>query len=341
MSHLRITALFLLIPALGVADTGIEGDWTGSLDVGAMQLRLVLHLSRGPDGSLTGALDSIDQSAKGIPISKVTEDGRSLAIEIKAAGATYKAEWNADGSEISGTFTQRGQGLPLTFHRGPAPELVRPQNPKKPYPYDEEDVVYDNPKSGNKLAGTLTLPRSPGPHPAVLLITGSGPQDRDEALLGHRPFLVISDYLTRRGIAVLRVDDRGVGKSTGKFAEATTVDFAADARASVDFLKARKDIDPKQIGLIGHSEGGIIAPMLASESSDIAFIVMLAGPGVTGEEILVAQQYLIARAMGTPEETAEKDRGMQRFILGVVREEKDDAEVKRKIREGIPKLILR
>jgi pimeloyl-ACP methyl ester carboxylesterase len=215
---------------------------------------------------------------------------------------------------------------------------VRPQNPKKPYPYDEEDVIYDNPKSGNKLAGTLTLPRSPGPHPVVLLITGSGPQDRDEALLGHRPFLVIADYLTRRGIAVLRVDDRGTGKSTGKFEGATTVDFAGDARASVDFLKTRQDIDPKQIGLVGHSEGGIIAPMLASESSDIAFIVMLAGPGVTGEEILLAQQFLIARAMGTPEDEAERSRGIERFILSVVKEEPDEAEVKRKVREGIEKL---
>src|SRR5580658_2525951 len=335
MSQLRITALFLLTPVLGAAASGIEGDWTGALNVGAIELRLALHLSRAADGSLTGALESIDQSADGIPLSKVAEDGRKLAIEIKAVGATYDAEWKADGSEISGTFHQGGRDLPLAFHRGPAPEFVRPQNPKKPYPYDEEDVFYDNPRSGNKLAGTLTLPRSPGPHPAVLLITGSGPQDRDEALLGHRPFLVISDYLTRRGIAVLRVDDRGVGKSTGKFAEATTVDFAADARASVDFLKVRKDIDPKQIGLIGHSEGGIIAPMLASESSDIAFIVMLAGPGVTGEEIVVAQQFLISRAMGVPEDLAERNRGIERFILSVIKGEDDDAEVQRKIRAGI------
>src|SRR5580700_5755729 len=274
----------------------------------------------------------------GIPISKVTENGQTLAIEIKAVGATYDAQWSADGSEISGTFRQRGKDLPLAFHRGPTAELIRPQNPKKPYPYDEEDVVYDNPKSGNKLAGTLTLPRSPGPHPAVLMITGSGPQDRDETIVGHRPFLVIADYLTRRGIAVLRTDDRGVGKSTGKFAEATTVDFAADASASVDFLKARKDIDAKQIGLIGHSEGGVIAPMLASQSFDIAFIVMLAGTGVTGEEILVAQQYLIARAMGTPQDVADKNREIERFVLRAIVEEKDDAEVKRKIHEGLEKM---
>ena len=338
MTHLRIAMLLFSVPILAMAATGIEGDWSGTLDLGAIQLRLALHLSRAADGSLAGALDSIDQSAMGIPVSKVVETGRTLAIEIQSIGATYDAQWSADGAELSGKFHQRGQDRPLAFHRGPVPELVRPQNPKKPYPYDEEDVIYDNPKSGNKLAGTLNLPRSPGPHPVVLLITGSGPQDRDEALLGHRPFLVIADYLTRRGIAVLRVDDRGTGKSTGKFEGATTVDFAGDARASVDFLKTRQDIDPKQIGLVGHSEGGIIAPMLASESSDIAFIVMLAGPGVTGEEILLAQQFLIARAMGTPEDEAERSRGIERFILSVVKEEPDEAEVKRKVREGIEKL---
>src|ERR1700733_6419158 len=333
MSHLRIVALLLLAGMLGTADTGIEGEWSGTLNIG-VPLRLVLHLSRAADGSLTGALDSIDQSASGIPLSKVTESGRTLVIEIKSVGATYEAQWNADRSEIAGTFHQRGQNLPLTFHRGPAPDLPRPQNPKKPYPYDEEDVVYDNPKSGNKLAGTLTLPRSAGPHPAVLMITGSGPQDRDETIVGHRPFLVIADYLTRRGIAVLRTDDRGTGKSTGKFEGATTVDFAGDARASVDFLRTHKEIDAKQIGLIGHSEGGIIAPMLASQSSDIAFIVMLAGPGVTGEEIVVAQQFLISRAMGVPEDMAERNRGIERFILSVIKGEDDDAEVQRKIRAG-------
>jgi hypothetical protein len=323
---------------MGAAATGVEGEWSGVLKAGPIELRLVLHLSRAADGSLNGALDSIDQSANGIPLTKVAENGRTLEIEIKSVGATYKAEWKADGSEISGTFRQGGHDMPLTFRRGPAPELLRPQNPKKPYPYDEEDVIYDNPKSGNKLAGTLTLPRSPGPHAAVLLITGSGPQDRDEAIMGHRPFLVIADYLTRRGIAVLRVDDRGVGKSTGKFEGATTVDFAGDARASIDFLKTRKDIDAKRIGLIGHSEGAIIAPMLASESSDVAFIVMLAGPGVTGEEIIVAQQYLINRAMGMPEKRAEEGREIERLILGVVKQEADGAVAARKIREGIEKM---
>jgi len=338
MSSWRVFAIFLLSPALGAAANGVEGDWHGTLDVGAIQLRLAFHFSRSGDGTLGGTLDSLDQNARGIPLSKVTEAGASVSLEIKSVGATFDGHLKGDGASISGTFRQGGRDFPLTLQRGPATELRRPQDPHPPYPYDAEDVTYDNPKANIRLAGTLTLPRSPGPHPAVLLITGSGPQDRDEAIMGHRPFLVIADYLTRRGIAVLRVDDRGVGKSTGKFAEATTADFAGDARASVDYLKTRKEIDPRQIGLIGHSEGGIIAPMLASQDSDIAFIVMLAGPGVNGEEIVAAQQYLINRASGMPQEEAERSREIERTVLDVVREEPDPEAAKRKIRERVEKM---
>ena len=339
MNHPRLCALLLLLtPALGGAATGVEGDWNGVLKAGPVELRLALHLSRAADGGLTGTLDSLDQSARGIPLSGVTENGRSLAIEIKAVGASYQAELSADGAAMSGTFRQNGRDLPLTFRRGPTPELSRPQNPKRPFPYDEEQVSFENPKAGVRLAGTLTLPRTPGPHPAVLLITGSGPQDRDESIMGHRPFLVIADYLTRRGLAVLRVDDRGVGQSTGKFQGATTADFAGDVRAGVDFLKTHKRIDPQQIGLIGHSEGAIIAPMLASESSDIAFVVMLAGAGVTGEEILLEQRYLINRVMGMPADMAKKENEIERYILDTVTQEHDAAAAERKIREGIAKM---
>src|SRR5215468_6053693 len=176
--------------------------------------------------------------------------------------------------------------------------LNRPQEPKKPYPYDEEEVSYENMRDGVKLAGTLTLPRGKGPFPAVLLITGSGPQDRNESLLGHKPFLVLADYLTRQGIAVLRVDDRGVGGSTGSTPNSTTENFAADVMAGIEFLKTRGEINPKQIGLIGHSEGGLIAPMVASQNGDVAFIVMMAGTGLTGEEILYLQGAMIMKANG-------------------------------------------
>jgi pimeloyl-ACP methyl ester carboxylesterase len=211
----------------------------------------------------------------------------------------------------------------------------RPQEPKPPFPYDEEEVVYNNEKDRVQLAGTLTLPRTKGPFPAVLLITGSGPQDRNESVMGHKPFLVLADHLTRLGIAVLRVDDRGTGKSTGKFIEATSEDFAADALAGVEYLKSRKEIAPRRIGLIGHSEGGLIAPMLAVRSTDIAFIVMMAGPGLTGEEIITRQTRLISQAGGVSDELIAQNRDVQQRIFAIVKQEKDSVVAEKRIREEI------
>ena len=180
--------------------------------------------------------------------------------------------------------------LPLLLRRtDQTPVLRRPQEPAKPYPYREEEVTFENRPAGINLAGTLTLPKSAGPFPAVILISGSGAQDRDEALAGHRPFLVLADYLTRQGVAVLRVDDRGVGGSTGDSLRATSSDFADDALAGVAYLKGRREIDTARIGLIGHSEGGLVAPLAATRSQDVAFIVLLAGPGLPGEQIIYLQ----------------------------------------------------
>jgi uncharacterized protein len=180
-------------------------------------------------------------------------------------------------------------GEPKQKPQAKGPKLTRPQEPKKPYPYLAEEVSYENKKAKVKLAGTLTLPKGKGPFPAALLITGSGPQNRDEQVFGHRPFLVLADHLTRRGLAVLRVDDRGVGGSTGDTMQSTTADFAEDVLVGVEYLKGRKEIDPKRIGLIGHSEGGMVGPLAASRSKDVAFVVMLGGMGLTGEQILYVQ----------------------------------------------------
>lgn len=211
-------------------------------------------------------------------------------------------------------------------------EIRRPQEPEKPYPYNEEEVVYDNQNAGIKLAGTLTLPRSEGQFPAVILITGDGQQDRDEAVLGHRPFLVLADSLTRRGIAVLRVDDRGIGGSTGNFSLATSEDFAGDVLAGVEYLKGRNDIDQKQIGLIGHSEGGLIAPMAATRSHDVAFVVMMAGPGLTGEELRYLQVDQILKANGVSNETIVKNRVLMERTYSIVKLEKDDFAAEEKLR---------
>ncbi|MCA1761873.1 MAG: alpha/beta hydrolase family protein [Cryomorphaceae bacterium] len=172
------------------------------------------------------------------------------------------------------------------------------QDPEPPFPYASEEVSYKNESDGISLAGTLTYPKEKGPHPAVILISGSGPQDRNSELLGHRPFLVISDYLTRNGIAVLRTDDRGAGESGGNHNASGLAEFTSDALAAVDYLKSRSEINSSKIGLIGHSLGGIIGPMTAAENSDIAYLILLAGPGMKGHELMLLQKEIIERQMG-------------------------------------------
>ncbi|HEX3821259.1 MAG TPA: alpha/beta fold hydrolase, partial [Candidatus Sulfotelmatobacter sp.] len=212
-------------------------------------------------------------------------------------------------------------------------ERRRPQNPTRPYPYREEEVHYDNKVQNVTLAATLTIPEGKGPFPGVVLITGSGPQDRDESLMGHKPFLVLSDYLTRHGIAVLRADDRGTGMSTGVFANATTADFATDAEAGIEYLKTRTEINPHKIGLIGHSEGGVIAPMVAARNKDVAFIVMMAGTGVPGDQVLEAQGEAISIANGTSPTEAARKAAKEKEILTLIETEKDDAKLEKELRD--------
>lgn len=215
--------------------------------------------------------------------------------------------------------------------------LSRPQEPKRPYTYTEEMVRYSNSNAGLSLAATLTLPHSEGPHPVVLLIAGSGPSDRDAEILGHKPFLVLSDHLTQQGVAVLRYDKRGCGESTGNYDAATTRDLADDVLAGIDYLKTRKEIDPKRIGLIGHSEGGIIAPMVAAESKDVAFIVLMAGTGVNGEEILYSQGALLARTMGASVEAIIHQKNIQGQIFTILKEEPDLSAAEKLLREVFTK----
>lgn len=216
-----------------------------------------------------------------------------------------------------------------------APKLNRPQDPKKPYPYDEQEVSYRNEKDNIKISGTLTLPRGGGPYPAVLLITGSGPQDRNETVAGHHPFLVLADHLTRNGIAVLRVDDRGIGGTEFGSLSATSESYAEDVLAGVSFLKQRKELDPKMIGLIGHSEGGMIATIAAARSNDVAFIVLMAGPGQRGEDVIYTQTELIHKAQGTPPDTRAHIIALSRRINGVVKAETDGKHIEQRIDEEI------
>jgi hypothetical protein len=315
----------------------IDGTWQGTLDVGARKLRVVFKIVNTQDG-LTAQMQSPDQSPVWLSATSVKRSGSSLTIELKGIGVVYDGKIAADLRSIDGTFTQMGTPLPLSLKRvkdqaalGPR----RPQNPVEPYPYREEEVTYANKAAGNTLAATLAVPPGKGPFPAVLLISGSGPNDRDETVFGHKPFLVLSDYLTRKGIVVLRADKRGIGKSTGNLATATTADFATDAEAGVAYLKSRSEVDPHKIGLIGHSEGGTIAPMVAAGDPGIAFIVMLAGCGVPGDQIIVKQVRLLDEVAGASEEKAAQDADRERELLAVVEAEKDETALDKKLRENL------
>jgi uncharacterized protein len=318
----KFAAAFFVTTFAFAQTKGVEGDWQGTLSAGAVKLRIGLHILKDAAGNLTAKFDSIDQSAMGLPVKAATFTGNRLALDIAVSQASFEGTLSVDGSEIAGTFTQ-GAGVPLTFKRvDKVDTLRRPQEPKPPFPYDATDVAYEN--HGIKLAGTLTVPRGAGPFPAALLITGSGPQDRDETLFGHKPFWVIADHLTRHGIAVLRLDDRGVGQSAGNSTMTSIQEMAGDVLAGVQFLKGRKEIDARHIGLIGHSEGGITGPLAASQSPDVAFVIMLAGTGVTGEQVLFLQAEMVIRAEGGSEEGAAQNRKLQELLFKVLHQEQDE-----------------
>ena len=323
-------------PAALPVVAGVDGDWATAVPManGAM-LRLVLHVRTGTGGTVV-TLDSPDQLAYALPIRPFTRDGQTVRFTMPANGATYEGVLAADGKSIAGTWTGAGYKGPLTFASRPVQTAgpARPQTPKPPFPYRTEEVVVDS-APGVKLAGALTLPQGKGPFPAVVMITGSGAQDRDETILGHKPFAVIADRLTRDGIAVLRVDDRGFAKSTGDFASATDDDFAVDTAANVAFLRKRADIDPARIGLIGHSEGGIVAPKVAAKDPKIAFVVLMAGPGVPLSDVLRAQRAKLLPAMGAGPEQIQKGQALVDHAVGAMRGSKDEADAKARALQAI------
>jgi pimeloyl-ACP methyl ester carboxylesterase len=332
---LPLAAAMLLPPAPG-ADLGWEGHWLGTLAAGPVKLRLALHLTQTPAG-FAATLDSLDQGAMGLP-GKPTVAGRSITVEVPTVAGTFEGNLGEGGREIAGVWKQGAASLPLTFTKVDAvPEKLRPQDPSKPYPYQEEEVVY--PGHGVKLTGALTLPRGNGPHPAVLLLTGSGAQDRNESIMGHRPFLVLADYLTRRGFAVLRMDDRGVGGSTGNLSASTEEDLTADALAGVAYLKSRSQIDPRRIALAGHSEGGLVAALAASRSRDVALVVLLAAPGIPGDQIILRQVETAVRGAGLPAGRAAESIAVQRKVLDIVLSEKDDAAALEKLHHTLAPML--
>ena len=334
-ARIALPVACLLLLASGCkasAAKGVEGLWQGALKVPGGELRIVFHINKAADGKLSATLDSPDQGARGIAVEECAFSNGKLTLTSKTIGGGFEGTMKND-STIEGKWSQGGMSLPLVLKRiEKIEEARRPQEPKKPYPYKEEEVEFDNKTGGFKLAGTLTSPETGGPFPAVVFISGSGPENRNEEVFGHKPFLVLSDYLTRQGIAVLRYDDRGVGKSGGDSRTATTADLATDALAAFEYLKNRKDIDTKHVGLIGHSEGGVIAPIVANEAPDVAFVVLMAGTGVPGDSVLMLQSQLVAKAEGAADSTLKRNAVAQRALLNLAKSNLDSAALAAKLK---------
>lgn len=328
-------ALLLLQPP--AQPPSLDGVWEGPINSFAGKLTIRLHIKQAPEGRLEVKMDVPEQGASGIPVPVVSLQAGVFKWEIPTIQAKYEGRLKAGGQEIEGTFSQVAP-QPLTLKKldkAPAGPN-RPQEPKPPFPYLLEEVAFPSLADGVTLAGTLTMPPAGGrKHPAVILISGSGPQDRDEQLMGHRPFWILADHLARRGFAVLRYDDRGFGKSTGRFSTATTSDFARDAEGALNYLRKREEIDPAKIGLLGHSEGGIIAPMIAVRRQDVAFLVLLAAPGVPGKDVVLEQAKRILKAGGASDTVIGQNTEIQQTIFDILAKQPDEASARKMILESM------
>jgi len=324
-------------PALSssVADTSrFMGDWAGTLTVGQTDLRVVFRLKRDAEGKLTGTMDSPDQGATGIPIGTILIDADTLRLEVPSIAGQFAGVLGDGAQVLEGQWAQGGRKLPLRLERTEnAPTVRRPQEPEAPYPYVSETVTFRNEAAGVTLEGTLTRPKTEAPVPGVVLVAGSGPSDRNATIMGHKPFLVLADALTRRGLAVLRFDERGVGASGGAQEGATTEDLAGDVTAAVEALGQRSGVQAETIGVIGHSEGGLIAPMVATQSEQVAFLVLLAAPGLSGDAILADQLDRRIRRQGANERTRALQRGTQKRIFEVLKQDADSAEIASRLRK--------
>jgi fermentation-respiration switch protein FrsA (DUF1100 family) len=298
----------------------LAGDWETELGPGGI-LRLIVRMSLGPCGRLVGTLDSPDQGQRDLPLTHVQAVRDSLVIEARYFGLRMAFARTEPGgaTELRGTFSQNGTLQSLVLRRSAgALTMPRPQDPVGPRPYVEREVQFSSASTGVRLAGILTVPRGGGPHPAVVLISGSGAQDRDESIAGHRPFLVLADHLTKSGFAVLRTDDRGIGASTGRVIDARLEDLADDVHGALSFLRSLPEIDAERLGVLGHSEGGYVAPLVATRDTTVRFVVLLAGPAVSGRSLLLAQHVALMRAAADPPEVIRVDSAMLHAIFDVI-----------------------
>jgi pimeloyl-ACP methyl ester carboxylesterase len=304
-------------------------------------MAIAVTLATDAAGAWSGTLDIPAQGAKGLPLGNILVKGREIGFAMTGVPGDprFAGTLADDGQTITGTFSQGAGAFPFELTRGSLPVAARPQEPKPPFPYRAEDVTYRNEPAGLALAGTLTLPQGPGPFPAVLLITGSGAQDRNSTIMGHKPFLLWADTLTRRGIAVLRVDDRGVGGTGRGNAQPTTLDFAGDVRAGLTFLASRPDVDARRLGLVGHSEGANIAAIVAADDPRVRFIVMLGGSGVRGDELLLQQYEALVTAAGAPKPMIDWQLTIRRRVFAQIMTEKDgqpDQAARQSLMDGLP-----
>lgn len=318
MSRIRLTTFLMAAMAASasahVQQTVTAGTraeplveaWIGKLEMGGVEPVMQFRIVETPTGEPLVYFDSITEGRTGFR-GTWRREHQTLIFEIPAIKLSFTGTLNEGGTTARGTWRQAGREFPLTLEKHALAYENRkvwenrPQRPRPPFPYDTEEVRFRNAADDVTLAGTLTMPSGAGPHPAVVLISGSGPQDRDEFGWEHRPFLVLADHLTRHGIAVLRYDDRGTAQSTGKYAGATVEVFARDASAAVTFLRAHARIDARRVGLIGHSEGGLVAPIVANQRGDIASLVLMGATGVDGKVVLLSQAEAITRASNADE----------------------------------------
>jgi len=335
------TGLILLVGTVSARAEDAAGDWTGQLPSGFV---VRLHIDRATDG-FSGAF--INASGNRTQLDKVTSDGAGLHFQIDNSNLSYDGIWAEDRSAWQGTLVLQGN-YPLSLHRATAVELGpkvrrRPQETAieaGPRPYSEHNVNFENSSAKVNLAGTLTLPQGKGPFPAVVLVSGTGPNTRDEEAEGHKVFTVLADALARRGIAVLRYDKRGVGESTGSYVGTTTIEFASDARAAIAFLKAQPGINSNYVGILGHSEGGIIAPMVGVDVPDIAFVVILGGPSIRGDKLFLAQSEKVSSLYGVPKDYIMRRKAFDRKLYEAVMSAGSDEEATTKAREIITQGVL-
>lgn len=334
------------LPSPAPVVEGLNGKWTGALERNGTRLRLALNVQTTAAGTIA-TLDSPDMGAIGLPVNNLSRNAGKIQFSVPVASVTYTAVLNDQGDSMCGEWIRPGQpDARVCLQHEPGDEgqprvRNRPQEPGVDVPYRHREVRFANASAGGiELAGTLTVPEGPGPFPAAVLISGSGPQDRDESLMGHRPFLVLADHLTRNGVAVLRYDDRGFGASEGDHWAATTADFATDAAAAVEWLAQQPDIRSDAIGLIGHSEGGLVAPITARGNSDVAWVVMLAAPGVDMLELVASQAEAMALTQGMSTEELQHVMPINRRIWRIIAESDDTEQARARLEVALTPEVL-